>query len=328
VRRPWIFACSFAVVAWACDEKFPQELGPGSPPAPIDAGIDATQDGGVVPKGTRTLGIEVVIDSLQFPQQVNAVFDAGGRTTNASFTWYDDVERPFAEIPDASAADADADADADAASGNEGGTIIFNAGFHIVGLVLGESHVRASLAVAALDRTGPRLPPDLAGRALDDVAVTSRYDAITDYVFTQIIDLELDAYLVALDVDATLGTDAAKWTTFASFVSKVGAHVRTKRPNLKVGFTLSAAALAEKKDLAAAALAASDVVVVTEPESFDAIVDAAPAGKPIFIHHIALGGLTARDAFVQWDRFAERVPIVTFPAVSADLVREARARGF
>ena len=155
--------------------------------------------------------------------------------------------------------------------------------------------------------------------------MTSRYDVVTDYVFSQIIDLELDVYLVAVDVDAALGTDAAKWATFTSFVSKVGPHIRTKRSNLKVGFTLSAVALSEKKDLVAGALAASDVVVVTSPASFDAVVDAAPASKPIFVHRT---GLTLNLAFPQWDRFADRIPVVTFHAVSADLVRHARARGF
>jgi hypothetical protein len=308
VRRSWIFLSLLA----ACDEKFPQALEPGSPPALVDSGVDASAEAGVVPKGARTLGVEVEIDSLEFPQQVAALRDAGARTTNATFVWTD-VERPF---------DGGSDADVDAEAGT---TVVFNAGFHIVSLVLGANGVRASLAVAALDATGPRLPPGLEGKPLDDDAVTSRYDVITDYVFSQIIDLELDVYLVAVDADVALGTDAAKWASFAGFVSKVAAHARPKRPNLKVGFTLSAAALAEKKDLAAAALAASDVVVVSMPASFDAIVDAAPAAKPIVVHRI---GLDAGDAFGQWDRFGDRIPVVTFPAVSADLVREARARGF
>lgn len=315
MRRPWIFAASLAVIAWACNEKFPQELGPGTPPALLDSGIDAATDASVVPKGARTLGIEVEIDSVQLGQQVSAIIDAGARTTNASFTW-DDVERPR---------DAGADADADI----EAGTLVFNAGIHIVNLVLGTNDVRASLAIAALDATGPRLPFDLAGKALDDVAVTSRYDAVTDYVFTQLPDLELDVYLVAVDADATLGTDPAKWASFAGFVSKVATHARTKRPNLKVGFVMSAAALVEKRDLVAGALAASDVVVVSRPASLDALTDAAPAGKPIFVHRLGDdGGLAAGDAFGQWDRNVERIPIVTFPAVSADVVREARARGF
>lgn len=313
MRRPW-----WIFLGWlaACDEKFPQQLAPPNPP-PFDAGTDATTttDAGLVPKGSRTLGVEVQIDALDFGSQVNAIIDAGARTTNATFRWTE-IERALDAGPDA------ADADVDA----EGGTnVIFNAGFHIVSLVLGTNHVRASLAVAALDGNGPRLPPGLEGKALDDDAVTTRYDVITDYVFSQIIDLELDVYLVAVDADAALGADAAKWASFATFVSKASAHARTKRPNLKVGFTMSAAALSEKRDLVAGALAASDVVVVTQPSSFDALVDASPAGKPVFVHRI---GLDAGDAFGQWDRYGDRIPIVTFPSVSSELVREARARGF
>lgn len=308
--RSWIVLGLLA----ACDERFPLELAPPNPP-PFDAGATA-EAAAIVPKGSRTLGVEVQIDALDFGSQVNAILDAGARTTNAQFLWTE-IERPF---------DAGPDAAGDAAVGAEGGTNeIFNAGFHIVSLVLGTNRVRASLAVAALDGTGPRLPAGLEGKALDDDAVTTRYDVITDYVFSQIIDLELDAYLVAVDADAALGTDAAKWASFATFVSKVGAHVRTKRPNLKVGFTMSAAALSEKKDLVARALAASDVVVVTQPASFDALVDASPGGKPVFVHRI---GLDAGDVFGQWDRYGDRIPIVTFPAVSSELVREARSRGF
>jgi hypothetical protein len=309
VRRPWILACLLAALAGACNEKFPQELGPPSPPALLDAG--AASDAAIVPKGSRTLGIEVDIYSLKFPDQVRAIVDAGARTTNASFTW-DDV-------------DAGGDAGPDAEAGVEAGTLVFNAGIHIVNLVLGTNDVRASLAIAALDGTGPRMPPDLAGKSLDDPAVTARYDLVTDYVFTQLPDLALDVYLVAVDADASLGADPAKWSAFAGFVSKVAAHARTKRSNLKVGFVLSAAALVEKKDLVAAAVAASDVVVVSQPVSFDAIADAAPAGKAIFVHRVALD---AGDAFAQWDRHVDRIPIVTFAAASADLVREARVRGF
>lgn len=316
VPRAWILACSSSAIAAiaaiaACDENFPEPLASTPPPPLVDSGSDAVTDAPIVAKGSRTLGVEVQIDVLDFPQQVTRIVDAGARTTNAAFVWTD-IERPFDAGPDA-------EADADA------GTQIFNAGFHIVSLVLGTNGVRASLVVAALDATGPRLPADLAGKSLDDDAVTRRYDAVTDYVFTQLLDLDLDAYLVALDADATLGADAAKWSAFAGFVSKVGAHARTKRPNLKIGFVLSAAALLEKKELAAAALAASDVVVVSRPESLDALVDAAPAGKSIFVHRTALD---AGDAFGQWDRHAERIPIVTFPAVTGDLVREARVRGF
>lgn len=313
MRRAWIVARSFvavsAIVA-ACDEKFPDPLA-STPPPPLDAGRDAPGDAAIVAKGSRTLGVEVEIDSLAFPDQVRALVDAGARTTNASFLWTD-IERPI---------DAGEDAGADA----EAGTQIFNAGVHIVNLILGTSDVRAVFAVAALDETGPRLPPDLAGRALDDVAVTNRFDAVTDYVFSQMPDLQLDAYLVAVDVDATLGTDAAKWGAFAGFVSKVGTHARSKRPGLRIGFVVSAAALVEKTNLAASALAAADVVVVSHPSSFDALVGAAPPGKPIVVHRIALD---AGDAFGQWDRHADRIPIVTFPRVSADLLREARVRGF
>jgi hypothetical protein len=316
LKRAWIFACSIAAIAAACDEKFPEKLASPPPPALLDSGIDADSDAtAIVPKGSRTLGIEVTIDALDFPDQVRAIIDAGARTTNASLAW-NEIERPI---------DAGDDANADASADAAAGTQIFNAGVHIVNLILGTSDVRAIFAVPALDATGPRLPPDLAGKALDDSAVTSRYDAVTDYVFTQLPDLELDAYLVAVDADATLGTDSAKWTAFAAFVSKVAAHAHTMRPNLKVGFALSAAAVVDEKDLVAGALAASDVVVVSQPASFDALVNAAPAGKSIFVHRI---GLDAGDAFRQWDRHVDRIPIVTFPSVSADVVREARVRGF
>jgi hypothetical protein len=321
VRRFWLLACSFAAVAWACDEKFPQQLSSPPPPA-LDAGVDATTDASaVVPKGSRTLGIEVDIEKLALSdKQVRELRDAGARTTNASFTW-DDIEQPIDGGADADA-DIDAGPDADAAGG---GTYIFNAGIHIVNLVLGTNDVRASLAIAAVDATGPRVPPDLAGRALDDVTVTDRYDVVTDYVFSQLPDLKLDSYLVAVDADLSLGNDAAKWAAFAGFVSKVGAHARTKRADLKVGFVLTGAALVEKKDLVAAALAASDVVVVSQPSSFDAVVAAAPPGKPVYVHRTALD---AGDAFTQWDRHADRIPIVVFPSASADVVREARVRGF
>lgn len=291
--------------AAACDERLPRASTATPPPAPAeDAAVDAMDAGGdaaPLPKGARKLGVAVTIDDVAFADQVRAVAAAGASTTNATFAW-DDVERP----------------------GDGGAPVLFNAGIHIVGLVIDSEGMKASLALDAVDATGARLPVDLAGRALDDPDVGARYEAATDYVLSQLPDLPLTTFLVASDVDVALGSDAPRWSAFATFFDRVAKHARSKRPGVPVGFVVTGAALEGKRDLLAPALAAADVTAVSHvgalPADLGPIVAAAPAGKPIVVHAAGYPSVPDEEAqaafvrgtFASWDRHADRVLSLTF----------------
>lgn len=300
----WVaLVAPFALMAACSDDP-----APGAPVAdagPADAidepaeGADA--DAGPVAKGARTLGVAVAVGDVSFADQVRDVAAIGARTTNATFAW-NDVERPE----------------------DGGAPVLFHPGIHVVGLVVSSAEMKASLALAAVDATGPRLPTDLAARALDDPEVAARYEAATDYVLSQLPDLELTSYLVGTDVDVALGADAARWAAFATFFDRVAKHARTKRAGLRVGFVVTSAALDARRDLLAPSLAAADVVAVSHVGAVAAdlgpIVAAAPAGKPILLHAIGYPSSPdeqaqaafVRGVFASWDRHADRIPALTF----------------
>lgn len=264
--------------------------------APVDAG-----GGGPVPKGSRTLGVAVAIDGVALSDELRVIREAGARATNVSFAW-DDVER----------------------TDDAGTPYLFHPGIHLVSLVVASSGTDAALALDAVDRRGPRLPSDLASRPLDDPEVASRYQAATDYVLSQVPDLDATAYLVASDVDVALGADAARHAAFATFFGRVAAHARGARPGLRVGFVVTSDGLKKSRALLDASLAAADVVCVSHvgalPGDLDAIVAAAPPDKPILVHAIGHPSdpderaqtAFVRDVFASWDRHADRIGALTF----------------
>jgi hypothetical protein len=304
-----------------------------------------------LPKGSRVLGVAVAVDDLDFPNNVQIARDAGARTANTTFGW-DDIERPY----DAGAADDGGDAATDGGTPTQ----LFNPVLHIVNLVLSDSRVAVTLTVDALDVGGSRAPAELATRPLDDVEVGARYDRMIDYVLTQLHDVDVTAILVATSVDVPLGDDAAKHAAFATFLGRAAAHVHAVRPDLPVGFTVTASGAVARKGRLGAAWAAADVLGVTyfpidaaaqvRPASevgadVDALVAALPAGKPILLREAgyptaaACGGSDAAQAafvtalFGAWDRHADRIPVVTFrelvdarpDTASAEALRSGRS---
>lgn len=345
-----------AGVALACG-------GDGSEGPRGDAGLDAPDgaperdvgagaaDAAVVPRGSRVLGVAVAIDDTDFPTSAQTARDAGSQTTSVTFAW-DEVERPY----DAGATDS-GDPDAAAAP-----TTLFNPGLHVVNLVLADRRLEAMLAVEAFDVGGSRVPADLAGRSLDDPAVEARYDALLDYVFSQIGDTPVTALLVATGADAWIETDAQRAAPFAAFVTHAAAHARALRPGLDVGFTVddldrtalrsaqlaaswSASDFAGFDYVPAAAVARGDAPSAIVAADFDRMRTSAPAGKPIVLRSAGYpsapaAGPAASEAaqadfvssvFEAWDRSPERFSAIVFrelvDATSEDATEVAARRG-
>lgn len=324
------------------DASLDASLDADAAPDPAD-GADAARP--VVPRGARALGIAVAIDDTDFPSALVDAREAGAQTTNVTFGW-NDIERPA----DAGAADA-SDPDAGAPP-----TVLFNPAIHVVNLVLGDRRVEATLAVEAFDVGGSRAPADLAGMALDDPALGARYDALLDYVFSQLGDTKVNALLVATGADAWLTADAQRAAPLAAFVTRAAAHARTLRPGLKVGFTVDdldamraqAAALAPAWTasdfvgvdyLPAAAVARGEMPAAFVSADFDRMAEAAPAGRPIVLRQAgyptaaAAGpaaseenqGRFVAEVFAAWDRRPERFTSVVFRELADATAEEAAA---
>src|SRR5439155_331618 len=125
--------------------------------------------------------------------------------------------------------------------------------------------------------------------------------------------------------DLALGTDAAKWAAFATFVDAAVKHAHVAKAGIRAGFVVTSNGLRANPDVMAAALAASDIVAVTHvgdvTADLDPVIAAAPAGKPIVVHAVGRpsgSGDEARQAafvgavFASWDRHVDRIPTLTF----------------
>lgn len=315
---------------------------PGDAAAPPDAA-----DVAVVQKGARVLGVALALDDTDFPSASQTARDAGVQTASVTFAW-DDIERPF----DAGAADAGA---ADAAAPPP--TTLFNPGLHIMNLVLADRRLEATLAIEAFDVGGSRAPADLAGRALDDPAVTARYEALLDYVFSQIRDTPITALLVAKSADVWLEAEPKRAPALAAFIGRVAAHARVLRPGLQVGFTVDdVGRMSAQSALLTPAWAGSDFVGIdyvpaaavargtspraTVPADFDRMAKTAPPGKPIVVTEAgyptaaAAGPAASEDnqavfvteIFRAWDRNPERFSAVVFREWADATPAEASAR--
>lgn len=316
MRLAWLVLLGAANVFFACGGDDPPAAAPddAGPVVPPDAAADA--DAGVVPKGSRVLGMDVAPASLRYPTNVAAARDAGATVANATFAW-DDIEVT-----------------------TDGGTEIGNAGLHIVNLVLDGYSTSVSLAIDAVDVGGTRAPQDLAARAWDDPEVATRFERVIDYAYDQMPDVRIATLYVGADVDVALGDDPSAYSAFATFVGRVAAHAKTTRsPAPRVGVVASAAGLSSKKPLLAPLFASGDVVgvsyfhvgpdarvrpVAEVREALARIAADAPPGLALELREVGVpraaecGGdpsLQAdfvRAVFAAWDEHADRLTQITF----------------
>jgi hypothetical protein len=312
-----------------------------------DAKSPDAPDGPPRSRGTRVLGLEVSIDDTDLPSNSLAARDAGAETTGVTFGW-NEIERPYdAGLPDA--------AEPDAAMPPP--TTLFNPGLHVVNLVLSDRRLQAALAVEAFDVGGSRTPADLAGKPLDDPAVGARYDALLDYVFSQIGDTQVTALFVATGADVWVEADAQRAAPLAAFVARAAAHARALRPGLRVGITVDDLDRAGARSaLLAAAWASSDFVGVDYVPSaavargdapaavvradFDRMTTFAPAGKPLFVRQAgyptdpAAGPAASEEnqaifvgeVFAAWDRNPDQIAAIVFRELVDVTLEEASAR--
>jgi hypothetical protein len=297
-------------------------------PLPLEAGADATldaapdaplADAAVVPRGSRTLGLDIAApEDGDYVAALARAKDAGIQSTNVTILW-----RDLEAVGD---------------GGVEAGITYFNPYLHIANLVFPPSEVKASLAIVPIDTVGPVLPPDLAGRPIDDPAVIDRFNLAQDYVFDEIPDLSLDLYALGNEIDVPFGADPAKYGAYKTFFDAAATHARAKRATVKVGPVVRMAGALANADALRPLLASADFLGITYyPLNPDSSVrppsvvhtDLAQLAqlypdKPIYIREagypagtLAGSSPDAQATFVRelyrgWDENAARVPLLTF----------------
>ncbi len=328
------------VTGVACDTGSPAS--PSAPAPPVGLAGDAApedsaaSDERVVPKGARLLGIGTDRRSATYPTDLATTTDAGATLTTVEVAWTD-VETPY-----------------DAGDGDAGATSVFEPTLHIAGLVAPTYRARA---VLELDVTGDRarqVPDDLRAVPWNDPALVARFVAAQDYVLAQTRELDVAAYVIGSRVDVALDAnerDAGGYAAFASFYVQAATAARATRPGLRVGVSVSPAALAARAAELAPLWDASDVVVTrldpplpsgappTAPSpaavaaGIDLAARTAPPQKSLFVLGVAYpsaDGAEAQvafvhDAFRAWDVHADTIAALLFTRLDDPREDEARA---
>jgi hypothetical protein len=201
--------------------------------------------------------------------------------------------------------------------------------------------------IGPIDTNINRMPSDLKGKAFDDPEVIERFQALLDYVFGQIPDLELASLSIGNEIDAFLGLDTDRWGQYQSFFQAAAEHARSLRPGLLVGAKAQHSGLVgDAKTYLQSLNTVSEVILVTYyplnadfsvkapkvvAEDFEALVS---AYENRTIHILEAGYPTSptlnsseakqaqfiREVFDAWDAYASQIRVISFTWLS-DLSR-------
>jgi len=135
--------------------------------------------------------------------------DAGVKTVSLSINW-DDVESiPFQFAP------------------NPNWLAIANLYYPAV-------KTEVILIINPIDTNKLRLPDDLKAKSFDSSTVIKRFQLLVDYIFSQIPDLTLTAFVIGNEIDAYFGANSNLWKAYTNFLAQVIPYVKEKRQGLKV----------------------------------------------------------------------------------------------
>ncbi|MFZ6029235.1 MAG: hypothetical protein ACOYYS_16100 [Chloroflexota bacterium] len=196
-------------VTLACGASAPTATPAAATPVPVEiARVDPAQ---VTPKGHRILEIDITEGAQDdYEQALQRALEAGAGAVSLSLGWDDIETAPGVYRPDPN-------------------------WLEVANLYYGGRDLPVSLVISTIDTGVDRRPADLRDRPYDDPETIARFQAMLDYVFTQIPDLELTSLAIGNEIDAALGADAAMWQQYTAFFQATADHARSLRPHLRVG---------------------------------------------------------------------------------------------
>jgi len=261
---------------------------------------------------TRILGLTVnPAEGMDFVAASDLAQDAGVQSMHLAFTWNGIETAP---------------------------QIYGNTLLGVANLYFPARGVPLSLNLQTINTVTREVPSDLESVAWDDPVMISRFKAMLDYLFAQIPDLQISELAIGNEVNGLLRTQS-DYDAYRTFFEAARAHVKTIRPDLPVGVTVTFsgvtgpdAALVQSLNANADYLSVtyyplqSDFTVRDPSEvggDFDLLVALYP-GKPIMFQECGYPSAAVcnsseqkqsdfvRAVFAAWDRHATRITHITF----------------
>lgn len=200
----------------------------------------ANPDREAKPRGTRVLEMHLnESETGSFDQAVEKAKSAGANSASLSIFWDEIETTPGSYKPDPNL-------------------------LRIANQYYPSQDMRVSLVISVLDTTQIRLPADLQGKSLHDPAVIRRFQALLDYIASQIHDLQLASLAIGNEIDGVLGVDPAAWEAYQVFFQQAKAHAKSLWPEVPIGAKIQYSGLTGESAAYAASLnQMADVVMVT-----------------------------------------------------------------
>lgn len=88
--------------------------------------------------------------------------------------------------------------------------------------------------ISPIQKNSKVVPADLASLPFNDPLVIQRFNAMLDWVATQIPDVDVAAIILGNEYDVYLGSDATAWQQFTEFYAATSAHARTLWPATRI----------------------------------------------------------------------------------------------
>ena len=95
--------------------------------------------------------------------------------------------------------------------------------------------MKVAVTINPIDTIKTRVPSDLVGLPLNNSQVVMRFNNMTDWIMTQIPDLDLVSFSIGNEMDIFLGEDIQKWAEFADFFNQTLQYIKSKEADLIVG---------------------------------------------------------------------------------------------
>lgn len=92
-----------------------------------------------------------------------------------------------------------------------------------------------TVVLVGIDTTADRRPDDLKNRAWDDPEIIARFREVQAWVLNEMSNVEITAYSIGNEVDATLGSDPSAWQAWRAFFEAVAPDARAALPGIAVG---------------------------------------------------------------------------------------------